>query len=93
MQTTISKQIFLDYINKYGKDSQIMLFGNNLSFAGSDGPTLKDWGFKDGDKYYYSNLSEIDRYIQEGCRYHYGGELPIPEKTFSDYVKQISNGL
>ena len=88
-ESKISKEVFLDWLNKYGLPVGIYNFDGNLSFDGSDGPKISDRGLKERKIVaFYDNPAEIDEYIKEGCVNSFGAPIKLPKVMWSEYVKQ-----
>lgn len=89
--TKANKELFLKYLEKYGGGYVCTFdFGKEtvLSFGGSDGPAITDRGIENIGS--WSNVEEIDRYINDGCDDHMCGQsCPKPVKSFEEFLKTI----
>lgn len=91
-ESKISKEIFLEWLNKYGVPVEIYNFDGNLSFGGSDGPKISDRGLKERKIVaFYDNPKEIDDYIKDICTNSLASPLKCPKVSFEMYLKNTYN--
>lgn len=91
-ESKISKEIFLEWLNKYGTPVGIYNFDGYLSFDGSDGPKISDRGLKERKIVaHYDNPKEIDDYIKDVCTDSFGSPLKYPKISFEIYLKNTYN--